>query len=74
MIKKYIYLIVNLLLIIPGIVLVYSYAYTYIDDEVVRLEKKQAALHTMQDIYTIVTNLQKIRGLLMNIVKTTNFL
>jgi diguanylate cyclase (GGDEF)-like protein len=63
MIKKYIYLIVNLLLIIPGIVLVYSYAYTYIDDEVVRLEKKQAALHTMQDIYTIVTNLQKIRGL-----------
>jgi len=63
MIKKYIYLIVNLLLLIPGIIFVYTYAYNYVDKEVKRLEIKSAALDEMQNIYTIITNLQKIRGL-----------
>jgi len=63
MLKKYIYLIVNLLLLIPSIIIVYIYAYNYINKEVIRLEEKNAALQEMQIIYEIITNLQKIRGL-----------
>ena len=63
MIKKYIYLIVNLLLLIPGIIVVYTYAYNYVDKEVTRLEQKSSALYEMKNIYSIITNLQKIRGL-----------
>jgi diguanylate cyclase (GGDEF)-like protein len=63
MIKKYFYLILNLLLIIPGIVVVYSYAYNYVDKEVILLEKKATALKQMEGIYNIITNMQKIRGL-----------
>ena len=70
MIKKYIYLFVNLLLLIPGIIFVYSYAYNYIDKDVLLLEKKNNALDEMKDIYTIITNLQKIRGL-SNIEETS---
>jgi len=63
MLKKYIYLIVNLLLLIPAIIVVYTYAYNYVDKEVIRLETKNTALNEMQNIYEIITNLQKIRGL-----------
>jgi diguanylate cyclase (GGDEF)-like protein len=63
MLKKYIYLIVNLFLLIPAIVFVYTYAYNYIDKEVKLLERKSNALVEMQSIYSIITNLQKIRGL-----------
>ena len=63
MFKKYIYLIVNLLLLIPSIIIVYIYAYNYIDKEVTLLEQKNSALTEMQSIYQIITNLQKIRGL-----------
>jgi len=63
MLRKYIYLIVNLLLLIPSIIIVYTYAYNYINKEVILLEKKNTALEEMQSIYSIITNLQKIRGL-----------
>jgi diguanylate cyclase (GGDEF)-like protein len=63
MLKKYLYLIVNLILLIPAIIVVYSYAYNYVDKEVKLLEKKSTALGEMENIYSIITNLQKIRGL-----------
>jgi diguanylate cyclase (GGDEF)-like protein len=63
MFKKYIYLIVNLLLLIPAIIIVFTYAYKYIDKEAIVLEKKQNALAKMKKTYHIITNLQKIRGL-----------
>jgi len=63
MLKKYIYLIVNLLLLIPSIIFVYTYAYNYVNKELVHLEKKSAVLLDMENIYKIVINLQKIRGL-----------
>jgi diguanylate cyclase (GGDEF)-like protein len=61
--KKYIYLIVNLILLIPAIVIVYLYAYTYVDKEVKTLVVKEHTLNKIHDIYDIITNLQKIRGL-----------
>jgi len=63
MFKKYIYLIVNLLLLIPAIIFVYTYAYNYIDKEEQLLEKKSKALQDMKSIYSIISNLQKTRGL-----------
>jgi diguanylate cyclase (GGDEF)-like protein len=63
MFKKYIYLIVNLLLLIPLIIAVYSYAYNYIDKETHLLEEKSIALKKMKNIYAIISNQQKIRGL-----------
>ena len=63
MLKKHIYLIVNLLLLVPGIIFVYTYAYNYIDKEVVRIQEKRDALVEMQGIYALITNMQKIRGL-----------
>jgi diguanylate cyclase (GGDEF)-like protein len=71
MIKKYIYLIVNLLLLIPGIIFVYTYAYNYIDKEVIHIQEKRDALIEMQSIYKLITNLQKVRGL-SNIHKRDN--
>ena len=63
MLKKYIYLFVNLLLLISAIIFVYSYAYNYVDKEVQLLEEKSNALYEMRDIYSIITNMQKVRGL-----------
>lgn len=48
---------------IPAIIAVYTYAYNYIDKEVRCLEHKSIALNQMQSIYSIIINLQKIRGL-----------
>jgi diguanylate cyclase (GGDEF)-like protein len=61
--KKYIYLIVNLILLIPAIVIVYLYAYTYVDKEVKTLVVKEQTIGELENIYVIITNLQKIRGL-----------
>ncbi len=63
MLKKYIYLIINLVLLISGIIIVHTYAYNYVEKEVVQLEQKNSALDKMKNIYAIITNLQKIRGL-----------
>ena len=63
MLKRYIYLIVNLLLLIPAIIIVHTYAYEYVNKEVKLLEQKNRALEEMGNIYSIITNLQKIRGL-----------
>ena len=60
MLKKYIYLIINLVLLISGIIIVHTYAYNYVEKEVVQLEQKNSALDKMKNIYAIITNLQKI--------------
>jgi diguanylate cyclase (GGDEF)-like protein len=61
--KKYIYLIVNLVLLIPAIIVVYLYAYTYVNKEVKTLVVKEYTLNDLQGIYQVITNLQQIRGL-----------
>jgi diguanylate cyclase (GGDEF)-like protein len=68
--KKYIYFIVNLFLLIPAIITVYTYAYNYVHKEELLFEEKSRALDEMQQIYSIITNLQQIRGL-SNIEETS---
>jgi len=62
-IKKYKYLIANLLLLIPAIIVIYTAAYNYVNKDVKKLEHKAQTLIEMQLMYALVSNQQKIRGL-----------